>query len=347
SCSVWTVPVDSSEYPTCLHRLERGFTPAIIHNISFSQDGKWIGVSTAKGTTHVYQIHPLKAPLAPTRERPVTLHSVTRLKQSTPSIIDFIYEKTNVSALKPLDHQKNEKKDSFLRLYRQRVLSINSSGSLTFYTIEISYSEPANLPPQSSLISRFPPNKILASQFPALAGASPYTPRSDVVAQFVKITCNEHLEWTLYTPIFQQLKFPNLVLSEPPPSAQKLLSNGSQTQKQELVKVNIPTQHRWISEIELQTFDTTRWNPLSGLVFERYMQSDEEDEESIEADLGEIEKDSGPSPDYSDLPRSKETRVRAKSFVPYGGEDRTGPIFSSLETGKEKSTAKGIAQEMD
>ncbi|KAJ3229633.1 hypothetical protein HDU81_005199 [Chytriomyces hyalinus] len=40
----------------CLYKLERGFTPATIESVSFSSNGKWCAVSTARGTTHVYAL---------------------------------------------------------------------------------------------------------------------------------------------------------------------------------------------------------------------------------------------------------------------------------------------------
>ncbi|KAJ3297966.1 hypothetical protein HDU79_001302 [Rhizoclosmatium sp. JEL0117] len=46
----------SSGTPHILYKLERGYTPARIESVSFSQDGWWCGVSTARGTTHLYPI---------------------------------------------------------------------------------------------------------------------------------------------------------------------------------------------------------------------------------------------------------------------------------------------------
>lgn len=40
------------------YRLERGITSAHARDISWSTDGRFVGVSTAKGTTHVYTVHP-------------------------------------------------------------------------------------------------------------------------------------------------------------------------------------------------------------------------------------------------------------------------------------------------
>ncbi|KAJ3142572.1 Breast carcinoma amplified sequence 3 [Physocladia obscura] len=40
----------------CLFKLERGYTPATVETVAFSENGKWCAVSTARGTTHIYPI---------------------------------------------------------------------------------------------------------------------------------------------------------------------------------------------------------------------------------------------------------------------------------------------------
>ncbi|KAJ3057843.1 hypothetical protein HK102_010844, partial [Quaeritorhiza haematococci] len=42
----------------CLYKLERGYTPATIEDVAFSLDSRFVGVSTARGTTHIYMINP-------------------------------------------------------------------------------------------------------------------------------------------------------------------------------------------------------------------------------------------------------------------------------------------------
>ncbi|KAI9339166.1 hypothetical protein DFJ73DRAFT_569558 [Zopfochytrium polystomum] len=44
--------------PRCIYKLERGFTSARIESINFSLSSEYVAVSTARGTTHVYQIDP-------------------------------------------------------------------------------------------------------------------------------------------------------------------------------------------------------------------------------------------------------------------------------------------------
>ncbi|CAI5744855.1 unnamed protein product [Peronospora destructor] len=41
-----------------MYKLQRGITHASIQDISFSQDGKWINVTSAHGTSHLYALHP-------------------------------------------------------------------------------------------------------------------------------------------------------------------------------------------------------------------------------------------------------------------------------------------------
>ncbi|KAJ3056283.1 hypothetical protein HK097_007495 [Rhizophlyctis rosea] len=59
---VWQLPGRSSgptpRTPRWLYKLERGITAASVEDITFSFDSRWIGVSTAHGTTHLYRINP-------------------------------------------------------------------------------------------------------------------------------------------------------------------------------------------------------------------------------------------------------------------------------------------------
>ncbi|KAI8852622.1 hypothetical protein BC829DRAFT_55309 [Chytridium lagenaria] len=59
---VWCIPPGPPRDAThprssrCLYKLERGYTPARVEDVAFSRDGRWIGVTTARGTTHVYGV---------------------------------------------------------------------------------------------------------------------------------------------------------------------------------------------------------------------------------------------------------------------------------------------------
>ncbi|KAL5548243.1 hypothetical protein UlMin_003474 [Ulmus minor] len=51
----------SDTSPSCVHlyRLQRGFTNAVIQDISFSDDSNWIMISSSRGTSHLFAINPL------------------------------------------------------------------------------------------------------------------------------------------------------------------------------------------------------------------------------------------------------------------------------------------------
>ena len=61
SFHVWETPTSSNlayMTPNWLYKLERGYTPAQVLDIAFSPDSKWVAVSTAKGTIHLYYVPP-------------------------------------------------------------------------------------------------------------------------------------------------------------------------------------------------------------------------------------------------------------------------------------------------
>jgi len=49
---------------THLYELVRGYTNATVCNMSFSLDSRWLAVSSTKGTTHLYAIHPQGGPVS-------------------------------------------------------------------------------------------------------------------------------------------------------------------------------------------------------------------------------------------------------------------------------------------
>ncbi|KAJ3177335.1 hypothetical protein HDU87_004587 [Geranomyces variabilis] len=62
---LWEVPTRSTKLKNaprtsvrCLYKLERGYTAATIESIAFSHNSRWIGATTARGTTHVYHVDP-------------------------------------------------------------------------------------------------------------------------------------------------------------------------------------------------------------------------------------------------------------------------------------------------
>ncbi|KAI8902991.1 hypothetical protein BC833DRAFT_5927 [Globomyces pollinis-pini] len=48
----------SKSQPTCVYKLSRGYTSAIITHIQPSFDERWVSCTTSRGTTHLYQIEP-------------------------------------------------------------------------------------------------------------------------------------------------------------------------------------------------------------------------------------------------------------------------------------------------
>ncbi|PON61475.1 Breast carcinoma amplified sequence [Parasponia andersonii] len=50
---------DSASSYVHLYRLQRGFTNAVIQDISFSDDSNWIMISSSRGTNHLFAINPL------------------------------------------------------------------------------------------------------------------------------------------------------------------------------------------------------------------------------------------------------------------------------------------------
>ena len=50
-------PISARPTASAIHlfRLSRGVTPAVIEDISFSQTGAWLAVSSARGTTHLFR----------------------------------------------------------------------------------------------------------------------------------------------------------------------------------------------------------------------------------------------------------------------------------------------------
>ncbi|KAM0018543.1 putative transcription factor WD40-like family [Helianthus debilis subsp. tardiflorus] len=55
-------PANGASY-THLYRLQRGFTNAVIQDISFSVDSRWITISSSRGTSHLFAISPSGGPV--------------------------------------------------------------------------------------------------------------------------------------------------------------------------------------------------------------------------------------------------------------------------------------------
>lgn len=82
-----------------LYKLQRGITHATIQDISFSQDAKWISVTSAHGTSHVFAIHPEGARIgADTHANVVDLTSTEVVIQPPPVIDDLAASSIDLSA---------------------------------------------------------------------------------------------------------------------------------------------------------------------------------------------------------------------------------------------------------
>ncbi|MCL7036059.1 hypothetical protein MKW94_006816 [Papaver nudicaule] len=58
SCPGSSSGSDSGQSCVHLYRLQRGFTNAVIQDISFSEDSRWIMISSSRGTNHLFAISP-------------------------------------------------------------------------------------------------------------------------------------------------------------------------------------------------------------------------------------------------------------------------------------------------
>lgn len=58
SCHGSSSGSDSGQTCVHLYRLQRGFTNAVIQDISFSEDSRWIMISSSRGTSHLFAISP-------------------------------------------------------------------------------------------------------------------------------------------------------------------------------------------------------------------------------------------------------------------------------------------------
>ncbi|XP_076905511.1 autophagy-related protein 18f-like [Bidens hawaiensis] len=82
-------PANGASY-THLYRLQRGFTNAVIQDISFSFDSRWITISSSRGTSHLFAVSPTGGPVSmqsgeeyaydAASKPPVTLSAVGRIR---------------------------------------------------------------------------------------------------------------------------------------------------------------------------------------------------------------------------------------------------------------------------
>ncbi|KAK1899492.1 Breast carcinoma-amplified sequence 3 like, partial [Dissostichus eleginoides] len=66
-----------------LYTLHRGETEAKVQDMCFSQDSRWVTISTLRGTTHVFPINPYGgAPCARTHMSPRVVNRMSRFQKS-------------------------------------------------------------------------------------------------------------------------------------------------------------------------------------------------------------------------------------------------------------------------
>jgi hypothetical protein len=64
SFHVYRLFANGSTPPQFIYSLWRGMTTAVVQDVAFSPDGRWIAASSARGTTHVFAIYPIGGPVS-------------------------------------------------------------------------------------------------------------------------------------------------------------------------------------------------------------------------------------------------------------------------------------------
>ncbi|KAJ3015630.1 hypothetical protein HKX48_004454 [Thoreauomyces humboldtii] len=126
---LWEIPGRSSTGKTrssvrCLYKLERGYTMATVEDITFSWDSRWVGVTTARGTTHVYKIDPVvarenSAALAGTAEGRLNVINGLTEARAVPfgnAVIPSTDSGSGIPSIYPITRVKRHLPDSLLRM---------------------------------------------------------------------------------------------------------------------------------------------------------------------------------------------------------------------------------------
>lgn len=108
-----------------LFTLVRGYTPAVISDMTVSDDGQLIGVSSAKGTAHVFQLPPLMSTTADiARKSPIQLSPRTRVKLGSMLLPEELKPKCGL--LGPTPSGKN---------LEPRLFVVSRAGTLALYSM--------------------------------------------------------------------------------------------------------------------------------------------------------------------------------------------------------------------
>ncbi|XP_076910863.1 autophagy-related protein 18f-like [Bidens hawaiensis] len=143
-------PANDASY-THLYRLQRGFTNAVIQDISFSFDSRWITISSSRGTSHLFAISPTGGPVnMHSREEcaydaaskpPVTLLAVGRIRTGNNgwrNVVNGLAVSIIASTFHKCKGKNDPDLDSGPALSKYYMLVFSSSGSVIQYALRVS-----------------------------------------------------------------------------------------------------------------------------------------------------------------------------------------------------------------
>ncbi|KAL4566836.1 hypothetical protein LXL04_030961 [Taraxacum kok-saghyz] len=131
-----------------LYRLQRGFTNAVIQDISFSVDSNWIMISSSRGTSHLFAISQFTPPnLNSLNSTPQTLSAVSRIRSGNTSwknvntsysgvIASTFYKSKNNS----ISNSNSISTNNTTSLSKYHMLVFSSSGCVIQYALRSSSS---------------------------------------------------------------------------------------------------------------------------------------------------------------------------------------------------------------
>ena len=138
---------------TNIYTLYRGHTSAVITGITFTSDSKWVAVSTAKGTTHLFAINPEGGDVNPRTHPPIGDHTPAAppLKAQPLSVPNDIGPKVLYALNRlRLSYEGNDSADfSLFKCFftpgnSRRVLQLTPNGILVQYQLQPIRSQDAN-----------------------------------------------------------------------------------------------------------------------------------------------------------------------------------------------------------
>ncbi|XP_076959715.1 autophagy-related protein 18f-like [Bidens hawaiensis] len=137
-------PANGASY-THLYRLQRGFTNAVIQDISFSFDSRWITISSSRGTSHLFAISSTGGPVNmqsgeecaydAASKPPVTLSAVGRIRSGNSVWRNMV---NGSAVIASTFHKCKGKNDPDLDSDPAYMLIFSSSGSVIQYALRVS-----------------------------------------------------------------------------------------------------------------------------------------------------------------------------------------------------------------